>query len=110
MTVLGRRLQEYIALRRALGFKLERAGHLLPGFVRQLEDHGAATITVELALKWAKQPADASPVWWAGRLGLVRAFAQHLKAIDPRTEIPSRELIPTRVRRATPYLYSSRDV
>jgi integrase len=110
MSVLGRRLQEYIALRRALGFKLERAGRLLPDFVRHLEHCGAPTITVDLALEWAKQPANGNPAWWAERLGLVRAFAEHLQAIDPRTEIPSRKLIPSRVRRATPYLYSGRDV
>jgi integrase/recombinase XerD len=110
MSILHQRLQEYIELRRALGFKLETAGRLLPDFVRHLDRRGAATVTVELALEWAKQPADAHPSWWAERLGHVRVFAEHLKAIDPRTEIPARDIIPTHPSRATPYIYSDRDV
>jgi integrase len=110
MSTLARRLHQYIELRRTLGFKLERAVRLLPDFVRHLECRGAEWITIELALDWARQPADGHPGWWAARLALVRTFAEHLKAIDPRTEIPSRELIPSRARRATPYIYSDCDI
>ena len=110
MTALHRRLDDYLALRRALGFKLDRAGHLLPDFIDHLERHGAAAITTRLALDWAKQPTDGHPIWWAQRLAIVRAFAQHMSALDPRTEVPTRELLPHRVRRATPYLYSEQDV
>ena len=110
MSDLRCRLRDYLTLRRRFGFKLERAGRLLPDFIRYLERRKAPFITVELALDWAKQPPEGHADWWAQRLGLVRGFAQHLVAIDPRTEVPSREFIPTRGRRATPYLYSTRDV
>jgi integrase len=36
----------------------------------------------------------------------VRSFAEHLVALDPRTEVPPRELLPTGVRRARAYLYT----
>jgi len=107
---LHQRLDDYLALRRALGFKLEREGHLLPDFVDHLQRHGAPAITAQLALDWAKQPLDGHPAWWAQRLTLVRGFAEHLYALDPRTEVPPRDLLPARVRRATPYLYSEQDV
>jgi integrase len=110
VSVLRTRLHEYITLRRSLGFKLERAGRLLPDFVRHLERRGARTITVELALEWARQPPGGHPSWWAHRLEMVRIFAEHLKAIDPRTEVPARGLIPSRARRATPYIYSEQDI
>ena len=110
MKTLHDRLDDYLVLRRALGFKLERAGRLLPDFIAHLERHGAPTVTTALALAWAKQPPDGHPVWWAHRLSSVRAFAKHLQALDARTEIPAAELLPLRSRRATPYLYSEGDI
>lgn len=110
MSALRNSLDEYLAVRRALGFKLERAAHLLPDFVAHLERHGARTITTELALAWAQQPPDGHPAWWAHRLGIVRVFAKHMQALDARTEIPAAELLPGRARRATPYLYSDHDI
>jgi integrase len=102
MTSMRHRLEHYLTLRRALGFKLERAGLWLPDFVNHLERRRAAAITTALALEWA----NGSPA----RLTLVRGFAEYLSALDPRTEVPSRELLPWRARRATPYLYSDQDV
>jgi integrase len=110
MSSLRRTLDQYLTLRRSLGFKLERAGLLLPDFIDYLEQHGARTITTELALAWAKQPADGHPAWWAQRLGLVRGLAKHLQAMDTRHEIPPADLLPQRVRRAVPYLYSEEEI
>jgi len=110
MSMLSEKVEEYLALRRTLGFKLDRTGRLLPDFVAHLERHGSSVITTELALAWAKQPPDGHPSWWGTRLSVVRVFARHLQAIDTRTEVPSRELLPVRSRRATPYLYSEQDV
>jgi integrase len=110
MKPLRKRLDEYLAVRRAVGFKLERTGRLLTDFIAYLERLGAQAITTELALAWASQPPDGHAAWWAERLGIVRGFAQHLQAIDPRTEIPPTDLLPRRTRRATPYLYSEQDI
>ncbi len=110
MSALRRQLDDYLAIRRAMGFKLERAHHLLPDFVAYLERHRAKTITLALALAWAKQPLAAHPAWWAARLGLVRGFARHLQAHDPRTEVPPASLLPHVVRRAVPYLYSDAEI
>jgi integrase/recombinase XerD len=110
MTPLRRRLDEYLALRRKLGFKLERAGHLLPDFVRFLEARRVSVITMALALEWAKQPPHGHPGWWAERLGLVRSFAEHIVVLDPRTEVPPPELLPAVTRRASPYLYSDDEI
>lgn len=110
MTTLRRRLDEYLALRRKLGFKLERAGLLLPDFIRFLEERRASVITTALALEWAKQPPHGHPAWWAQRYGLVRSFAGHLVLLDPRTEVPPSELLPAVRRRASPYLYSDEEI
>ena len=49
-----------------------RTGRLLPDFVAYLEAAGASTVTTELAVAWATQPTDCTPVWWARRLAMVR--------------------------------------
>jgi len=60
MTALGRHLQDYLTLRRALGYRLVREGMLLPTFALFLEEHRSPHITTALALAWATQPVEAS--------------------------------------------------
>jgi integrase/recombinase XerD len=110
MSALRTTLDQYLALRRAFGCKLERAGRLLPDFVAFLHRHRAQAVTTELALRWAKQPPDGHPAWWAEKLSLVRGFARYLQAIDPRTEVPPADLLPRQTWRVTPYLYAEQDV
>jgi integrase len=110
MSALRRDLDDYLLIRRALGFKLERAGLLLADFVAHLEANETDTITTDAALAWATRPPTGASTWWAQRLSVVRAFARHLHAIDPTHEVPPPGLLPGRSRRATPYLYSDRDI
>ena len=102
--------KEYLALRRALGFKLRHQTWWLPDFVSFMRARGSPIITTELALRWARQPTDASPSWWAKRLSAIRQFAQHHRAFDPRTEVPPADLIPSRRQRRTPHLYTTDEV
>ena len=110
MHEMRKALEEYLAVRRALGFKLRIAGRLLHGFVEFAESAGASFISRKLALRWATQPADAQPAQWSNRLGMVRRFAQYLSAIDPRTEIPPQELLPARYHRKPPYIYTDDEI
>lgn len=110
MSELRAALEEYLALRRALGFKLRVSGGLLERFVDFAEREGASVISTELALRWATLPADAQPAQWANRLAMVRRFARHRSATDPRTEMPPPDLLVQRFRRASPYLYSDDEV
>jgi integrase len=111
MSGLRSHLEDYLALRRSLGFKLGRPGQILAGLVSYLEHAGAATITTEHALAWATAPADADPSWWRVRLAAVRPFARYLAPLVPGTEVPPRGLLPGPVsRRAVPYLYSPAEV
>jgi integrase/recombinase XerD len=45
MSALDGHVGDYLRLRRAMGFKLERHGLLLPQFVAYLEAAGATTVT-----------------------------------------------------------------
>ena len=71
-------LEDYLRLRRALGFKLKSAGRLLGQFVDYLEARGIETITTDDALSWASLPEEASAHWRAIRLSVVRGFAAYL--------------------------------
>jgi integrase len=104
-------VEDYIAVRRALGSKLERHPRLLENFVAYMEAAGVTTITTELALSWATLPGDdAHPTYLSNRLCAVRGFARHLQAFDPATEVPPAHLLPWPKCRATPYLYSDADI
>jgi integrase len=110
MSELHAALEEYLAVRRALGVKLRLAGRLLKTFVDFAEREGTTAITTDLALRWATQPADVQPAQWANRLGMVRRFAQYRSAEDPRTEVPPLDLLPFRFQRPMPYLYSDEEI
>jgi integrase/recombinase XerD len=110
MSNLASTLQEYLGLRRGLGFKLRDEGTVLVDFVSFLEQQGVSTITTQLALRWAVLPQNVEPAHWARRLSMVRLFAQYRSASDPRTEIPPKGLLPHRYRRRPPYIYSDREI
>jgi len=61
MTKLRNASQEYLKLRRNLGFKLRGVESALRSFVAFTEREGASYITTELALRWAKEPPGVQP-------------------------------------------------
>jgi integrase len=108
---LQQELANYLALRRAMGYRMARPEKLLGQFLDFLQSRGQTCITVTAALDWARLPASARTTnWWAYRLSAVRGFATYLHALDPMHEVPAADLLPQRVRRACPYLYSDADV
>jgi integrase/recombinase XerD len=110
MSRLDVALNEYLAIRRGLGFELREVAGCLHKFVAFLETEGASHITTELALRWATLPAEAQPSTWAWRLGMVRRFAGWLSAMEPRTEIPPAGLLPHRYQRKKPHIYSDEEI
>lgn len=110
MSQLSRHINDYLAMRRALGFKLEKEGRLLRDFAAFAESAGAGTVTTGLAVAWAIMPRNVSPVWAAQRLSMVRGFARYLQAADPAAQVPPAGLLPARTRRVTPYIYSDAEV
>jgi integrase/recombinase XerD len=110
MSDLHQVLDDYLATRHAMGYKLQHADRRLLEFVGSVLAQGGSSITTKLALQWATQPPGASPKWWARRLGMVRQFALYAQAFDPRTEVPPHQLLPCPSRRLTPYIYSKQDI
>ena len=56
MSTLPQAVQDYLEMRRALGYQLTVHGRVLPQFVAFLEQRDAPVITTELALEFATQP------------------------------------------------------
>jgi integrase len=109
MNTLREALQEYVGLRKGLGYKMHSEGLLLPRFVSFMEAHRAEYISARLALEWAQRPT-VQPAEWARRLCFVRGFARHRSATDRRTEIPPFGLLPHHSTRARPHPYTEGEI
>jgi len=110
MTALRSAVQEYLTVRRGLGYQLRDTGRLLLKFVTFMEQRRASVVTMPLALAWAQHSLTVQTADWARRLSIVRIFARYRHATDPRTEIPPDGLLPYRPQRARPYLYSDAEI
>jgi len=111
MTTLEQHATDYLRIRRALGYKLERPEKLLAQYLAYLNTTGQDHVSAQNALEWAELPAaGASGSWWAQRLSVVRCFAGYLRALDPAHEIPPADMLARRIRRAVPYLYSEQEI
>ncbi len=110
MIAIGDALTEYVALRRALGTKLQEPARTLGHFVKFLEQERAEFITSELALRWAMEPKGVQRATWARRLGMVRRFAAWFSTIDVRTEVPPHRLLTPRRRRNKPHIFTEQEI
>jgi integrase len=103
---LREHLDDYLRLRRGLGFKLVDAARYLTDFVAYLEAVDAAMVTVELAIAWARSPEGIKAISVDYRLSAARCFARYLHSIDPAHQIPPPGLLSVPRRRPAPYIYT----
>jgi integrase len=108
---LRERLDEYLVMRRALGFQLDDLERQVGLFLAWLEAAGQTqTFTIDEAVTWARLNPNAHPSWWATRLSLVRRFTNYLNANGVDVPVIPRGLLPARKPRAVPFIYSQEDV
>ncbi|HEX2810911.1 MAG TPA: tyrosine-type recombinase/integrase [Kineosporiaceae bacterium] len=102
---------EYLGLRRAMGYRLDRHDGQIGQFLDYLEVRHSGSITVEHALAWACLPGECRSRWHAARLAAIRGFAAYVHAgrSDDAELIPT-GLIPSRVEHAVPYLYTAEQI
>ena len=111
MSAIRLHAEQYLAMRRGLGFKLTTFGQKLMAFVGYLEAHDLDVLTADAALAWATAtPRSSDQVHWSRRLMVARIFARHLAVLDPRTEIPAADVLPHHYRRVTPHLYTPDEI
>ncbi len=109
MNELRRHSEDYLGLRRALGYKLVGEGQLLASFVTFCEQAGVSRLGTEVAIAWTTAVAG-SAAYLARRMRVARCFARYLHSLDLSTEVPPAELFPAGKHRPVPYIYSNDDV
>jgi integrase/recombinase XerD len=111
MTVdLTHAANDYVTVRRALGYQLRGYERYLADLVADIEHSNAKTLTIHAAVAWATKPADVLPMQWKTRLGIARGFARYLQTLDVDTEVPPSNLLAFRRSRPAPYLYSPDEI
>jgi hypothetical protein len=112
MSTLRENVTDYLAARRAMGFKVEGLSKLLLSFVAFCEARGAARVQEDLAVEWAtamiKVPVSAALV--ARRMDAVRIFARYQRALDPATQIPPEAICNRRYRAQEPNVFGEDEV
>lgn len=102
--------EQYLEMRRRLGFALRIEGEELLRFARYAERIGyKGHLTAEIALQWA-QASSGSRIYHARRLDVVRRFARYMRLSVPETEIPQEGVFGPSYRRIPPYIYSEEEV
>jgi integrase len=101
-------IEAYLALRRAVGFRLETEEQLLHEFARSAAQRGDTHVRTETATEWA---AAARSTWQCERrLRAVAGFARHARAEDPRHEVPPIGVFGRRQVRPRPHIYSREEL
>lgn len=86
---LAEAIEYYLALRRQLGFYLEREGAQLLALAKYAQEAGhVGPLTVDLMVRWAQSSTKAGAHQQARRLEIARRFAQFWNAFAPATEVP----------------------
>ena len=98
---------DYLAGRRARGYRLEDHDSLIAAFLDGLEARGVTVISVADAVLFAHATPSSRRRRHAERLHVIRGLAAYIHALDPTAAelIPDR-LITGRVTRGIPYLYT----
>ena len=104
-------VDEYLTVRRGLGFGLETPEWLLRNFASYVDRIGySGPLTIELAVEWARSSRSSNPAQAARRLAAVRQFARHRAISDPATEVPPTGLLGRFSRRPPPHIYTATEV
>jgi integrase/recombinase XerD len=110
MSTWSTELDRYLSIRRSLGYDLSTAERILRRFIAFAQHEGDEHISTDLFLRWQETYGQANQQTWARHLAVIRLFAQWLHSIDAKHEVPPQTLIPSRSRRARPYIYRDDEI
>ena len=106
-----RLVDDYLRVRRGLGFDLESTEWKLRDFATYADRIGhSGAVTIELAVEWAQSSRSSNPAQAVRRLAAVRQFARHRALLDPATEVPPVGLLGRIPRRPPPHIYTEAEV
>ena len=110
---LQRRISDYLAERRRLGFVLHSQDTFLTGFARFVASrHHRGPLTVELMADWIRQCKDGQGTsgTWARSLRKLRSFIRYLKQFEPDTEMPDEAIFGPVPGRVAPHIYHEEEI
>jgi integrase len=101
-------VDSYLAIRRAAGFKLEGTECRLRSFSAFAEGKGEEHIRITTGVEWAGTACSAHERYV--RLCELAIFARHVRAEDPRHEVPPPEIFVYKRHKRLPYIYSDDEI
>ena len=101
-----RHLETYVALRRAIGFAMQREACLLQDFVEHLERRDPDAPASQVAVEWASAGAESQH---ARRLSVVRGFLTMVRAAEPCVDVPGAGLVRAS-KRPTPRILAPHEI
>jgi len=109
--LLTRQVEEYIAYKRSLGYKIIIEANELKRFVSFAESIGHnGSLTNELAIRWVSLKSEYSRFYMARRLETIHTFAKYISAFDPHAQIPQLGIYGKAHIRISPYIYTNEEV
>ncbi|MFM0632454.1 tyrosine-type recombinase/integrase [Paraburkholderia xenovorans] len=111
LCLMTTRVEDYLYARRQLGFKRKSQGTQLLAFARFAENGShQGPVTLELALRWARDSDSAKPITAAKRIEVLRPFIRYLQQFNPATQVPPPKLLGSTHRRPAPDIYSDEEI
>jgi integrase len=101
-------VERYLALRRSLGFKLNKVAADLRAFAGFATSRGDTHVRAATAVEWSAMAGTRSQR--CCRLGYTVRLAIYLRAADPAHEIPPARLFTDRKTRPVPYIYTPEEL
>ena len=102
--MLRQLVTDYLKTRRALGFELEAPERMLYDFAAFAKERRETHVLAATAVEWAAEGSTAGVRHH--RLQRLVLFARHVRAEDPRHEVPSSHVFPRVPRQIVPHIYT----
>jgi integrase len=109
--LITQQVEEYIAFKQALGFKLTVESAELRRFALfTVNQNHQGPLTIDLALNWVSMKPHYSRYYKARRLETVRLFAKYLLATGYAAEMPPTGIYGKCHGKTTPYIYTADEI
>jgi integrase/recombinase XerD len=104
-------VEQYVAMRRGLGYRLDRQATYLRSFAAFLDRCGHdGPVPLALSVQWATDTRSPDPHNPARRLSAVGGFLRYLAPLDGATEIPPPGVLGPSHHRTPPHIYSDQEI
>jgi integrase/recombinase XerD len=99
--------EQYLALRRRLGFEMDKPGFLVRRFAEYCDRAGVTRVTGQVVMDWIQLAQPVAPSYRWLRLNAARGFAIYLHTLDPAHQVPPADLVPCRQSRPAPCIMTN---